>query len=92
MLDHAIEKDRARQVFYDLVNVDCNSTGRVFAETDWIDMRIDNAPLARPVSADAFMPMDHATFHAVGPNYVRCHGGESAIDITRIEGGVGPLQ
>src|SRR5215469_6130453 len=88
VFDHSIEQDLAREVANYLVNSDNNPAGRVGSERLWFDVRVDHAPLASPVGADAVVPVDRAAFHAVRPHDVGSHGCECAVDIAGVKGGV----
>src|SRR5258707_14892442 len=50
-----------------------------------LDMRIDHAPLPRPVSANSSMTVNCAAFHAIWPFHVGLHGGQGAVDIPGVE-------
>ena len=52
-------------------------------------MRIDHAPLPRPVLANAFVSVNSAAFHAVGPFDIGSHRCQRAFDVAGIECGVG---
>ena len=48
-------------------------------------MRVDYRPLALPVAADARVPMNVATLHAIRPGDILVHCREGPVDITSIE-------
>ena len=92
MLDHAVDDYLAGEIAHHLMNCDNDSARAIGSEADRIHMRIDHAPLPRPVGADALVSMDNSTFHAVGPDDVRFHAGERRWNIAGVEGCVGSLE
>ncbi len=85
MLDHPIEQEFSGQIPDHLVDSDHYSPHIIRLKSHWIDVRIDHAPLPRPVFPNARMPMNRATFHAVRPLHVRSHGRQSSIDVPRVK-------
>src|SRR5688500_10182227 len=86
--DRAVVEDVALQIAHDLVYVDCRQAAWAFAEAHRFDMRIDHAPLAKPIGPHRFVPDFARAFHAVRPIHVRSHGAEDGVDITCVESGV----
>jgi len=55
-------------------------------------MRIDHPPLARPVGSNTFVAVNSAAFHAIRPLDIGPHRGQSAVEVPRVEGRVGPFE
>ena len=75
MLNHAVEQNLAFEISDDLVDSNGDVSRAVEVEGDWIDVRINHAPLPRPIRANALMTVNRSSFHAVGPLNVGLHGG-----------------
>ncbi len=54
-----------------------------------LHMRIDLAPLFRPVSADLFRPTNKAALERARPGDVRRHEGKGGVNVPLIESRVG---
>ena len=52
---------------------------------EWLDMRINECPLACPVAANLIASVDVATFRSICPNHLGLHGRENALDLAAIE-------
>jgi hypothetical protein len=76
----------------DLVDADDHMARTVEPEADRIYVRIDHAPLPGPVLANAFVAVNRAAFHTVGPFHIGSHGGQRALQVAGIECGVGLFQ
>ena len=50
-----------------------------------LHMRVDHAPLPRPVSPHSLVPVDIAAFHPVGPDHVGMHQRQHGVELPRIE-------
>lgn len=85
MVDHPIKQDLSTKIADDLMNSNNNAATTVRVELDRIDMRIDHPPLSSPVVANAAMPMDRSTFHAVGPLHIGLHSRERGFHFTGVE-------
>ena len=59
------------QVAHDLMHMDQNAPGLLRVKRNRLDMRIDLAPLLRPVIADFFRPTDKTAFERFRPSHVR---------------------
>jgi hypothetical protein len=57
-----------------------------------IDVRTDHGPLARPVLAYCFAPMNVATIHTVGPGDIIGEHGQHAVNVPRVEAIVDALE
>jgi hypothetical protein len=57
-----IGKNCSRQVTHDLMHIDQNAPGLLRVKGNRFDVRIDLAPLLRPISANFFRPMDKTAF------------------------------
>ena len=57
-----------------------------------LDVRTDHGPLARPVLAYGFAPMDVATIHAVGPGDIIGEHGQHAVYVPRVKAIVDALE
>ena len=77
------------QVAHDLMHFDQGVPGILRVEGHWFDMRIDLAPLLRPVGADFFRPMDKTAFERSGPLYLGSHESKCGVNIARVESRVG---
>lgn len=76
------------QVTHDLMHIDQNLPGILWVKSHRFHVRIDLAPLLRPVSANFSGPTDKTAFEGLRPSHVRSHEGEGCVDITRVEGRV----
>ncbi len=84
-----VAKNGAGQVAHDLMNIDQDTPGSIRIKGDRLHVRVNLAPLLRPVSADFFGPTDKTAFKRFRPGYVRGHGGKGGVDVPRVEGRVG---
>src|SRR5690606_15861282 len=57
-----------------------------------LDVRVDLAPLVRPVRANFLGPTGKTTLKRLRPRHVGSHGGKGSVDVTRVEGRVGRAQ
>ncbi len=80
-----VGKHGTRQITYHLMHPDQNAPGIFRVEGHRLHLRIDLAPLLRPVSADFFRPTDETAFEGSGPSNVGRHGREGSINVSRIE-------
>jgi hypothetical protein len=83
-----IGKNSSTQVTHDLMHIDQNAPSLLRVKGNRLDVRIDLAPLLRPVSANFLGPMDKTTFERFGPSHVRSHEGKGSVNVSRVEGGV----
>src|ERR1700683_203054 len=67
------------------MNINNYSTLLIRSETYRLYVRIEHAPLARPIFANTSMTVDGAALHAVGPLHVRLHGRQGDTDVAGIE-------
>jgi hypothetical protein len=85
VLDHPIEKSISTKIANYLMNSNHHSAGVVHVETHRFDVRVDHAPLPRPILSHSSPAMNCATFHAVGPLHVRLHGGQGAFEVPGVK-------
>ena len=81
-----VHKNGSSQVAHDLMYVDQDAPIIFRVEGRRLDVRIDLAPLLRPVSADFFRPPDKAAFEGFRPSHVGGHEEEGGVNIPRVEG------
>ena len=86
MTDARIGQHGSRQVAHDLMHLDQNASVLLLMKRDRFHVRVDLAPLFRPVGADGFVALDETAFECSGPSYVRSHGGEGGVNVSRVEG------
>ncbi len=89
-MTHAIisQKD-SRQIAHNLMHLDQDSSGVLRVKRERLHMRVDLAPLLRPVSANLFRSTDKAPFERARPSYIRRHESESRINVPRVESRIG---
>jgi hypothetical protein len=87
-----IGKERSSQVAYNLMHLNYNTSGILRVEDRRLHMRVDLAPLLRPISADFLRSMDKSTLERSRPSHVLSHLGKGCIDVSRVEGGVSGAQ
>ena len=68
-----IGKDCSSQVAHDLMHIDQNAPGLLRMKGNRLDVRIDLAPLLRPISANLFRSSDKAAFECFRPDNIRGH-------------------
>jgi len=83
-----IGQNRSSQVTHDLMHLDPNAPRLVWVKGNWLDTRIDLAPLLRPVSANFFRPTDKTAFERSRPSRVRGHQANGGVNVTRVKGRV----
>jgi len=89
-MTHAlIGQNGSRHVAYDLMHPHHDPPGVLRVKSQRLHMRIDFAPLLRPVSADFFRPPDKTAFERSRPSHVRRHEQDGGVNIPRVEGRVG---
>src|ERR1700758_4704011 len=76
------------KVAHHLMHVHQDVPGILMMEGYRLNVRIDFAPLLRPVGADFFRPVDKAAFERPRPLHVGGHEGERGVNVARIEGHV----
>ena len=84
-----IGKNGSSQVAHDLMHLDHDASGVLWVKSHRLHMRIDLAPLLRPVGADLFRSTDKAAFERSRPSHVRSHEGEGGVNVPRVESRVG---
>jgi len=90
MMTHAlVGEHRSRQVANYLMHLDQNTAGILRVESNWPHMRVNFAPLLRPVGTDFFGPTDKTTFERAGPLDIMRHESQGGVDVAGVEGGVG---
>jgi hypothetical protein len=85
MTNVVIDEDGSGQVAYYLMYLDQNAAGTLRVKGGRLDMRVDLGPLLRPVGADFLVTAGEAAFERLRPSYVRGHGGEGSVDVSRVE-------
>jgi len=85
MLDDLIREEVSSQVPNHLMDVDHSSTGRVVFEAQWLDARIDHAPLAPPIVAHGVVPAHPSALHAVRPVHVGLQHRQNRIDVAGVK-------
>src|SRR4051794_17091723 len=80
-----IRQHLAGEVVHSLVHCNDNLALRIRSKAHRLDMWIDQGPLARPVGADAIVPVDVAAVHPVRPDNVLVQDGENRFQVTGIE-------
>ena len=85
MLDHLIDKEIPFEIVHHLVHFDSHLPFGAFRKRYRLDVRIYGCPLARPVAADSFAPVDVPSFHAVCPNDIFMQGCEHRLDVASVE-------
>ena len=86
MLDHLIDKEIPFEIVHHLVHFDSHLPNGAFRKRYRIHVRIYRCPLARPVTADSFAPVDVPSLHAVCPNNIFMQGCEHRLDVASVEG------
>jgi hypothetical protein len=81
-----IGKNSSRQLTDDLMHIDQNAPSLLRVKGNRLDVRIDLAPLLRPVSANFLGPTDKTTFERFRPSHVRSHEGKGSVNVSRVEG------
>jgi len=81
-----IGKNCSSFVTHDLIHIDQNAPGLLRVKGNRLDVRIDVAPLLRPVSANFFRPMDKTAFERFRLSHVRSHEGKGSVTVSRVEG------
>lgn len=88
MADVFVGKNRPTQVAHDLMHLDQNTPSLLRPKGHRLDVRVDLAPLFRPVSAHFLGPTDETAFERFWPRHVRGHEGKGSVDVSRVEGRV----
>jgi hypothetical protein len=81
-----IDKNCSSQVTHDLMHIDQNAPDLLRVKENRLDVRIDLAPLLRPVSANFFRSTDKTAFERFRPSHVRSHEGKGSVNVSRVEG------
>src|SRR4029077_18893272 len=81
-----IGKNCSSQVTHDLMHIDQNAPGLLRVKANRLDVRIDLAPLLRPIGANFFRPTDKTALERLWPSHVRSHEGEGGVNVSRVEG------
>ena len=84
-----VGKHGSGQVAHDLMHLDRDAPGILRVKVHRLHVRVDLAPLLRPVIADFFGPADKTALERFRPSYIRRHEGEGGVDVPRVEGRVG---
>ena len=92
VLDVPVGQKSACDVTNDLVDVDHDAAFLVDAEPLGLDVRRDDRELAQPVGPDGALPTLAPLVHGVRPVDVGSHEGQRRLDVTAVEGLVGPAK
>ncbi len=89
MTDAIIGKKGSLHVTHDLMHLDQDLPAILSVKRQRLHMRVDLAPLLRPVSTNLFRPADKAPFERARPSHIRRHQGEGHINVPCIESRIG---
>lgn len=92
MANMRIEKDGSGPIAHDLMHIDHDFPVVLRVKGGRLDMRINLAPLLRPVGADLIGSAGDSAFERLRPGHVGRHEGKGGIDVARIEGRIGRAQ
>lgn len=92
MTDMLITNNGSSQVAHDLMHIDQNTPVIFQVKRSWLNVRVNLAPLLRPVSANFLRTTDKATFEGSWPRHIRSHDGKRCIDVSRVKSRVGCAQ
>jgi hypothetical protein len=67
------------------MDVDYDFTVWPVGEPDWLDVRIDDGPLACPIVAYSIPSVDVAAFHPICPDDVLVQGRKHAIHVASVK-------
>lgn len=89
MTNFLVDQKYSGQVADDLMDFDQDLSVGLRVKREWLDMRVNLAPLLGPISADFLRASDVVAFECAWPCDIRRHGGESRINVSRIKRGIG---
>lgn len=89
MTNFLVGQKVSSQVVDHLMDLDQDLSVGLRVKREWLDVRVDFAPLLGPVSTDFVRASDVVSFECSWPRDIRRHEGESRINVPRIESGVG---
>ena len=92
VMDDLVDEEIAVAVADHLVYLDVCPACLVNVDADGFDVWIQHVPLAKPVFAHIFAPLNSPAFHAVGPVDQRMEVGENGVYLTGVEGFIGRLK
>lgn len=85
MTDVLISKHSSSQIVDDLMNLDQDASGIFRVEVNWLNMRIDLAPLLCPISADGLLALDKTALKGSRPSDLRSHEGKGRVNVSGVE-------
>jgi hypothetical protein len=85
VVDHLIGQEIPFEIAHHLMYFDDHFLFGVFGKCDRLDVRIDQSPLSRPITAHSFAPMDVPSFHTVCPNHIFVQRGEDCFHFASVE-------
>lgn len=88
MTDMNVGKDRSAQIVHHLMHIDEDAPVIFSVKGNGLHMRVNLAPLLRPVSADFLRPTDKTALERFRPNHLGAHERKSGVDVARVEGRV----
>jgi hypothetical protein len=83
--DHLVHDYLALEITHDLMDFDDNLSVWTIGELDWLNMRINHRPLARPIATHAVPSANVSTFHSVCPDDVLVQGREHSLHVAGVE-------
>ena len=89
MTNALIGKNVSSHVAHDLMHLDQDPPGVIRVKRQRLHIRVDLAPLLRPISADLVGSTDKTAFERSRPSHIRRHEGEGGINVPRVESSVG---
>ena len=89
MTDVLISKYGSSQIAHDLVYLDQDASRIFRVEGNWLNMRVNLAPLLIPISADGLLALNEAAFERSWPNYVGSHQDEGCVGVSGVECRIG---
>ena len=89
MMDPRIGEQPSIQIANHLVYLHQNASIILPVERNRLHVRIDFAPLLRPVGRDRLLPLDKPSLERPRPSHIRSHQRKGGIDLPSIESRVG---
>src|SRR5262245_39101599 len=89
MTDALISKYGPSQIAYDQMNLDQDASCVFRVERNWLNMRVDLAPLLCPISADGLLALDKAPPERSRPGYIGTHKGKGCVGVSGVERRIG---
>jgi hypothetical protein len=86
MTNVVVGKHSTRQVAHNLMHINQKLSSVFRIEGSWLDMRINLAPLCRPLHADFIQPTHKTPFKRFWPRHIGSHKRECGANVTRVKG------